>query len=101
MPEIRQSYLGEPLQTRTLVRESEGTDPLSDLRGKQTEAYRAPTKGLDAFTNSSLNLCKVLVSWGAVTIYILAMRNCSSEAVSNLIMILAQRSWELKTGQSN
>lgn len=95
MPEIRQSYLGEPLQTRTLVRESEGTGPLRDLRGKETEAYGAPAKGLDVFTSTSLNLCKVLVSWGAVTIYILAKRNCSSETVSNLIMILAQRSWEL------
>lgn len=67
MPEIRQRYLREPLQTRTLVRESGGTDPLRDLRGKETEAYGTPAKGLDAFTNSSLNLCKVLVSWGAVT----------------------------------
>ena len=71
------------------------------MGGKKTDTYGDPGKGLDAFTNTLFNLCKIPVRRVAVTIRIFAMRNCSSELVRHLIVILARRNWNLRTGQSD
>lgn len=66
-PETRQTYLWKPLQTRTLVEDSERTDSLEQSEREERrlifmENLLLPGNGLDVFIKTSSNLHKILVN---------------------------------------